>query len=204
MNDLDRALLRALLNAPEVLAAVRDVIGPRDFRDPDCRTLAARLWAALPADGQIARDLAAYPIALDWMAEAVGAAHRMVERRLMEHLHEHRERLVHATGTEATAIMRAIDTIARELRALGERPDRHPVSATSIATVSRTADLPAGWALGGATFSQVEHFYERGAARSRCGVPRASEPRPPARCCKRCTTALALELLRESLPEARP
>ncbi len=124
--DLERALLRALLQSPSSLATVRERVTPEDFRDGACAALAGWLWSGrleLPeegAGGALARELAATaPAGFDWAAEAEGAARRIVERRLKERLREHRNRLGRGAGEDESArLMQEIDTIARSLREL--------------------------------------------------------------------------------------
>jgi len=129
-GELERGILRALLHAPEALAAIREQVTPEDFRDPQAAALARWLWSGqigLPDDGpeggmagSLARDLMALaPAGFDWQAEALGSARRMVERRLKEQLREHRNRLGRtAEATESARLMQEIDTIARSLREL--------------------------------------------------------------------------------------
>ncbi len=125
-SDLERALLRALLHAPEQLAATRAQLAPEDFGDADCAALARWLWSAragLPeagAEGALARDLmASAPVGFDWVPEAVGATRRMVERRLMRQLKEYRSQLGRAIeASESARLIHEIDTIARSLREL--------------------------------------------------------------------------------------
>jgi DNA primase len=125
-GDLERALLKALLHAPEALEPVRANVGPGDFRDPESAALARWLWSGHPGlpeggvEGALARDLAAAaPAGFDWAAEAAGAARRMVERRLKERLREHRNRLGRtAEADESARLIQEIDTIARSLREL--------------------------------------------------------------------------------------
>jgi DNA primase len=132
-GDLERALLRALLHAPEALAEIREQVAPEDFRDPVAASLARWLWSGpaqeggLPDDGPeggaagtLARDLTALaPAGFDWPAEVRGGARRMVERRLKEQLREHRNRLGRtAEADESARLMQEIDTIARSLREL--------------------------------------------------------------------------------------
>ncbi|MGH7731461.1 MAG: hypothetical protein ACRENJ_09480, partial [Candidatus Eiseniibacteriota bacterium] len=128
-SDLERALLRALLHAPEALEPVRAMVGPEDFRDAACGALARWLWSGrleLPDEGDegaLARELVAGADdtagAFDWAAEAIGAARRMVERRLKWQLREHRNQLGRAgEGSESTRLIQEIDAIARSLREL--------------------------------------------------------------------------------------
>ncbi len=125
-GDLERALLRALLHAPEALETIRAVVGPDDFRDAECGALARWIWsgrADLPEggdEGALARDLAAgAPAGFNWTAEATGAARRVVERRLKEQLREHRNQLGRtAEASESARLIQEIDTIARSLREL--------------------------------------------------------------------------------------
>jgi DNA primase len=129
-GDLERAILKALLQAPEALAEIRELVTPEDFRDPAAASLARWLWSgqiAFPDDGPeggaagtLARDLTALaPAGFDWPAEVRGAARRMVERRLKEQLREHRNRLGRtAEADESARLMQEIDTIARSLREL--------------------------------------------------------------------------------------
>jgi len=125
-GDIERTLLRALLHAPQALDGVREIVSGDDFKDPECGTLARWLWdgrADLPeggAEGALARDLAAgAPERFDWAAEAMGAARRMMERRLKERLREHRIQLGRtAEAAESARLIQEIDTIARSLREL--------------------------------------------------------------------------------------
>jgi len=125
-SEMERGLLRALLQAPEQLDTVRAQVGLEDFRDPDAAALAVWLWsgrADLPeagVEGALARELASSaPAGFDWAAEAAGAARRMVERRLKEQLKEHRNRLGQTVeADESTRLIQEIDTIARSLREL--------------------------------------------------------------------------------------
>jgi DNA primase len=124
--DLERALLKALLHAPEALEAVRAMVGLEDFRDPGCATLAGWLWSGrvdLPEggdEGALARDLASgEPAGFDWAAEATGAARRMMERRLKSQLREHRNQLGRGgEESESARLIQEIDAIARSLREL--------------------------------------------------------------------------------------
>ena len=123
---LERDLLRALLQAPEALITVRERLKPEDFRDPLTRSLAAWLWEGRgdwPEDDPAAvlgRELLlAGHRALDWVAEATGAAHRMVVRRLKDGQRERMNRLKVATAREEqTRLMQEIDEIARQLHEL--------------------------------------------------------------------------------------
>jgi hypothetical protein len=125
---LERDLLRALLRAPQAIDLVRQRMSPEDFHDPACRALALWLWAGhagLPSDQAaepLARELAlGDPGALDWNAEAEGAAHRMVLRRLVERQRERMSRLKAATAQdEQTRLMKEIDEIARQLHELSQ------------------------------------------------------------------------------------
>ena len=125
---LERELLRAVLNAPEALMEVKQRLSPEDFQDPSCGTLASWLWAGhggLPEEppaGPLARELAlGGQAAIDWGAEARGAAHRMVLRRLKERQRERMNRLEAATAQdEQTRLMHEIDEIARQLHELSK------------------------------------------------------------------------------------
>ena len=125
-QDLEQALLRALLLAPEALAAVRDRVELTDFQDGECGALAAWLWsgrADLPetgAEAALARELASGGSAgQDWVAEAVGAARRMVERRLLQRLKERKLELGRTPdGPETTRLMTEVDELARSLKEL--------------------------------------------------------------------------------------
>jgi DNA primase len=127
-TGLERELLRALLRAPQALDPVRQRLSPEDFRDPACRNLALSLWAGTtggPVDPEadlLARELAIGDSgALDWAAEAEGAAHRMVLRRLKERQRERMSRLKVATAQdEQTRLMKEIDEIARQLHELSQ------------------------------------------------------------------------------------
>jgi DNA primase len=125
-SELERALLRALLHAPEQLEAVRGQLSPEDCQDADCASLARWLWsgrADLPesgVEGALARELAASaPPGFDWVSEASGATRRMVERRLMQQLKERSHRLGQTVeAAESARLIQEIDTIARSLREL--------------------------------------------------------------------------------------
>ena len=129
-GELERGILKALLQAPEALAEIRGQVTPEDFRDPAAAALARWLWSGqvgFPEDGpegdaagSLARELTALvPAGFDWQAEALGSARRMVERRLKEQLREHRNRLGRtAEADESARLMQEIDTIARSLRGL--------------------------------------------------------------------------------------
>src|SRR5439155_7523935 len=125
-QDLEQALLRALLLAPEALAAGRDRVELTDFQDGECGALAAWLWsgrADLPetgAEAALARELASGGSAgQDWVAEAVGAARRMVERRLLQRLKERKLELGRTPdGPETTRLMTEVDELARSLKEL--------------------------------------------------------------------------------------
>ena len=125
-QDLEQTLLRALLLAPEALAAVRDRVELTDFQDGECGALAAWLWsgrADLPetgAEAALARELASGGSAgQDWVAEAVGAARRMVERRLLQRLKERKLELGRTPdGPETTRLMTEVDELARSLKEL--------------------------------------------------------------------------------------
>ena len=125
---LERDLLRALSRAPQALDQVRQRLSPEDFRDSTCRALALWLWAgspgvpAEPAAELLARELALGDRgALDWGAEAEGAAHRMVMRRLQERQRERMSQLKVATAhDEQTRLMKEIDEIARQLHELSQ------------------------------------------------------------------------------------
>jgi DNA primase len=127
-TGLERELLRALSRAPQALDRVRQRLSPEDFRDPVCRALALWLWAgsagasADPAADLLARELALGEAgALDWGAEAEGAAHRMVLRRLQERQRERMSQLKVATAhDEQTRLMKEIDEIARQLHELSQ------------------------------------------------------------------------------------
>ncbi len=125
---LERDLLRALLRAPQALDAVRQHLSPEDFRDPACRDLALWIWAGhagLPAEGTgeaLGRELAlAAGAALDWAAEAEGAAHRMELRRLKDRQRERMSRLKAASAIdEQTRLMKEINEISRQLHELSQ------------------------------------------------------------------------------------
>jgi DNA primase len=127
-SGLERELLRALLQAPEVLDDVRQHLSPEDLRDPACRALAEWLWAGhegLPDEapaGPLANELvAAGGASLDWAAEGRGAGHRLVLRRLKEQQRERLNRLKAATAQdEQTRLMHEIDDIARQLHELSK------------------------------------------------------------------------------------
>jgi DNA primase len=123
-RSIESRLLTAVLFAPDALPDVMQWSQPEDFRDPDCRALATRMWegtdplAAGDEVTMLARELQATGgPGLDWAAEARGAARRMHERRLREALQDRRNRLSHAAaGDETTRLMQEIDDLARSLR----------------------------------------------------------------------------------------
>ena len=125
---IERELLRALLQAPEVLADVRTRLSPEDFGDASCRALAMWMWAGhpgLPEDetaGPLARELAVGGSAsLDWAAEARGAGHTMMMRRLKDAQRDRMNRLKVTTAQdEQTRLMQEIDDIARQLHELSK------------------------------------------------------------------------------------
>jgi len=125
-ETIERWLLRALIEAPQMLGEVRPRLSPEDFRDPACRSLALWLWAGhpgLPVEepaAGLARELAlAGGDGLNWAAEAGGAMRRMVERRLKQQLRDCRNRLSQADGNDESArLMKEIDEIAHLLRDL--------------------------------------------------------------------------------------
>jgi len=124
--SVEKELLRSLLHAPQALDQVRTRISPEDFGDPVTRSLAGWVWEGTrdwPGDDPAAvlgRELELSGTeAMDWHAEAIGAAQRMVVRRLK---HEQRERMnqlkVAAAQDEQTRLMQEIDEIARQLHEL--------------------------------------------------------------------------------------
>jgi len=124
--SVEKELLRSLLHAPQALDQVRTRISPEDFGDPVTRSLAGWVWEGTrdwPGDDPAAvlgRELELSGTeAMDWHAEAIGAAQRMVVRRLK---HEQRERMnqlkVAAAQDEQTRLMHEIDEIARQLHEL--------------------------------------------------------------------------------------
>jgi DNA primase len=124
--SLEKELLRSLLRAPEALDRVRTRISPEDFGDPVTRSLAGWVWEGRrdwPGDDPasvLGRELElSGPETMDWHAEAVGGAQRMVVRRLK---HQQRERMnqlkIAAAQDEQTRLMHEIDDIARQLHEL--------------------------------------------------------------------------------------
>jgi hypothetical protein len=129
-SEIERALLKALLHAPEHLDRARALLTPEDFTDPDCAALAAWLWSGrieLPEsgpEGALARELATGGSPdFEWAPEVEGAARRMVERRLKWQLKACREQLGRVAEADVAAqLMRDIDTIARSLHELSTQP----------------------------------------------------------------------------------
>jgi DNA primase len=98
-SHVERELLQALLASPPLLDAIRDAVGPEDFRDASCATLARWLWSGEPAPTDalaeaLARELTARAAeSSDWAAMAHGAARRLQRRRLERRKKEIDERL---------------------------------------------------------------------------------------------------------------
>ncbi len=121
----ERHLLRALLRAPEALGEVRKRVTTETFQDPVARSLAEWLWRdaeGLPDEedtAELARELLTEgPDSLDWSAEALGAARKLVERQLRQRLRERRQELERSDDQERTRLMHEIDQIARSLQEL--------------------------------------------------------------------------------------
>ena len=127
----ERRLLEALLHRPGSLDDVRDLVDPEDFTDPACAELAAWLWRGdpgLPPEGEaaaLARELATSEPE-EWEAEAVGAARRLVQQRLVrEHRQKQEELRRDPHGPEAARLLQEIQTIANTIREI-ERSIREP------------------------------------------------------------------------------
>jgi DNA primase len=124
--SVEKELLRSLLHAPAALDDVRARISPEDFGDPAARSLAGWVWEGRrdwPGDepaSVLGRELELSGTeAMDWQAEAVGAAQRMVVRRLRNQQRERMNQLkVAAARDEQTRLMHEIDEIARQLHQL--------------------------------------------------------------------------------------
>ena len=122
-GDLERALLRALLHAPEELAAAQAQVDPEDFRDPECAALARWMWsgrADLPesgAEGALARELVTGGDTpnVDWRAVAVGATLRVRLRGLRQRQKEIRLLLERGAGPDETDLQRENQDIASAL-----------------------------------------------------------------------------------------
>lgn len=126
-QSIEGLLLQALLQAPAALDAVRDEVGPADFRDRACAALAEWLWSAgagFPEDeaaAALARELSASAgDGCDWEAEARGAARQLVVRRLRQHKHERELELKRSAADPETErrLSREIYEIARSLKDL--------------------------------------------------------------------------------------
>ena len=122
-SDLEQALLRALLHAPEEVAGAQAQLDPEDFQDPDCAALARWMWsgqAGLPesgVEGALARELASgggTPNA-DWRAEAGGALLRLRLRGLRQRQKEIRLLLEKGAGSNETDLQRENQDIASSL-----------------------------------------------------------------------------------------
>ena len=127
-SDLERRLLRALIEAPDALALVRERLAPQDFHDPACAALARALWGGEPlppadaAAAALERELASATDApLDWQAEAEGAARRMAVRGLKQQQRDVEQELRRTSDpTEVERLMKHIQSIAHSLRDLSE------------------------------------------------------------------------------------
>lgn len=123
-RHVETQVLRALLHAPETLAAVREEVGPEDFRDPQCSALAKFLWeghAGIPEDthaGTLARELMAGEDVADWVGEARGAARILRIRTLKDRRRMIEQRLRRASGDDALQLLRESQEIGERLRHL--------------------------------------------------------------------------------------
>jgi DNA primase len=125
-RDLEHRLLQALLQAPEGLEEARRCLSPEDFRGPEARALAGRLWRGETGDVEdpqlaaLERELLTdLPELADWEAEARAVTRAMLERRLKGRLNERKEQLRRAADDEeAVRLMREIEEIGASLRAL--------------------------------------------------------------------------------------
>jgi DNA primase len=120
--DLERRLLRALLNAPEAWPEVHPRVGPDDFADAEAHALAATLWMrpdVLP-EAPLARELlAAAAAGMDWAAEAAGCARQMQRRALLHRKHAHDLELRRTTDpAETQRLLLKNQEIARQLKEL--------------------------------------------------------------------------------------
>jgi DNA primase len=126
-QDVERLLLRALLQVPEALDEARQSVGPDDFHDPQCAAVAR--WLRSGAEGwpgdeladALARELAALAAGeRDWQAEARGATRLLVVRRLRQRKRERELELRRSAADPESErrLMHEIDEIARSLRDL--------------------------------------------------------------------------------------
>jgi hypothetical protein len=101
-------------------------LSPEDFRGPEARALAGRLWCGETGDVEdpqlaaLERELLTdLPELADWEAEARAVTRAMLERRLKGRLNERKEQLRRAADDEeAVRLMREIEEIGASLRAL--------------------------------------------------------------------------------------
>lgn len=123
-SELERALLRSLLHAPEQLEAARQELGPEDFQDADCGALARWLWSGggdlsgAGVEATLARELVASGAGeKNWPAETVGAVRLMKERRLLQRLKERKIQLSRAPeGPDTSRLMEEVNELARALK----------------------------------------------------------------------------------------
>jgi hypothetical protein len=122
-SDLERLLLRALLQSPEEQEAIRARLKPDDFRDGECRALAEWLWSGRPdlpdqgPEGVLARELVAEALPNhDWPAEVRGAVLLMERRALSSRKRELRTLLGTAADSAIVELQREDQRIAERLK----------------------------------------------------------------------------------------
>ncbi len=128
-HGLERLLLQALIQAPEARDEVVGALGPGDFGDAACASVARWLWSGaegLPEEedaASLVRELAlAEPGARDWPAEARGAARLLKVRRLRKEKQEREQELRRSGADPETErrLSREIYEIARSMKDLSE------------------------------------------------------------------------------------
>ena len=118
----ERRLLEAILHRPDSLEEARALVSPEDFGDPVCATLAAWLWSAragFPEEDEaaaLARELAATEPE-DWEAEALGAARRVLQRRLVRQCSEKEQELrCEPQGPNVARLLQEIHELRQSIR----------------------------------------------------------------------------------------
>ena len=127
----ERRLLEALVNRPESLAEVRDLVGPEDFGDRACRALAAWLWSGRPGFPEedeasaLARELAVSEPE-DWEAEARGAAQLMLQHRYASQIHQKNIELAQDPyGADSARLMREVLELKKMIKMIEDTLPRH-------------------------------------------------------------------------------
>ncbi|MBI1797592.1 MAG: DNA primase [Candidatus Eisenbacteria bacterium] len=121
-SELERMLLRALLEAPLAIEDAKARVSVAMFRDAECAALAEWLWsgrADLPDEGiaaVLARELVSDAGPRDdWTAVARGASLKMEMRALDERKKQIRSRLAHSPSEGATELLLENQAIAERI-----------------------------------------------------------------------------------------